>query len=67
MARLRKDTTIDDISLIDFIYPIGSIYMTEDETFDPANHWGGKWEKIIDRFLMVQKFLKKLVVRKLIN
>lgn len=35
------------LSIIDMIYPIGSIYTSLDKDFDPNNTWQGtKWEKI---------------------
>ena len=34
------------------IYPIGSIYLTVDPTFDPSTTFGGTWEQIKDRFLL---------------
>lgn len=33
------------------IYPVGSVYMTFDET-DPSTLFGGTWEKVEDRFLL---------------
>lgn len=34
------------------IYPIGSIYLTVDPTFDPSVTFGGTWTQIKDRFLL---------------
>ena len=31
---------------IDAIYPVGSVYITMDASFDPAAKWGGAWSKI---------------------
>lgn len=41
------------VALLDFIYPIGSIYMTADPDFNP-NMWTGEstWEKVEGRFLL---------------
>ncbi len=36
---------------VDFIYPIGSIYMSVNST-SPASLFGGTWERIKDRFLL---------------
>ena len=36
---------------LDVIYPIGSIYMSINNT-DPANLFGGEWEQIKDTFLL---------------
>ena len=38
-------------SIIDIIYPIGSYYYTS-ENKNPEELFGGKWEKITDRFLL---------------
>ena len=32
-------------ALIDLIYPVGSIYITEKADFDPNTSWGGTWVK----------------------
>lgn len=37
---------------MDKIYPIGSIYMTLDPTFKPAEVFGGVWTQLTDRFLV---------------
>lgn len=37
--------------LLDLIYPVGSIYMSVNET-DPGTLIGGTWERIKDRFLL---------------
>lgn len=34
------------------MYPIGSVYMTENAAFDPNAEWGGTWVKIENRFLL---------------
>ena len=39
------------INLIDMIYPIGSIYMSINDT-DPSIIFGGVWERIKDKFLL---------------
>lgn len=36
---------------VDDIYPVGSIYMSVNAT-DPANLFGGVWERIKERFLL---------------
>lgn len=39
------------VPLLDFIYPVGSIYMSVNEV-DPGTIFGGTWERIKDRFLL---------------
>ena len=39
-------------SMLDYCHPVGTIYETVDENFDPADTWGGKWERIKDKFLL---------------
>lgn len=46
-----SNTYIDRSSLIDIIYPVGSIYMSVNDT-EPSVLFGGTWEKIKDRFLL---------------
>lgn len=41
MAQLRRNTTIDNTSLLDFFYPIGTIYQTNNSNFDTSIYWGG--------------------------
>lgn len=48
---INGDLTIKGTNLIDLIYPIGSIYMSVNY-FDPATIFGGKWERLMDRFLL---------------
>ena len=51
MANL-KDLKINNIPFLDLVYPIGSIYETSDGDFNPAEEFGGTWEKIEGRFLI---------------
>lgn len=37
---------------MDRVYPVGSIYMTLDKTFNPAEVFGGTWVRLEDRFLL---------------
>ena len=43
--------TREELDIIDMIYPVGSIYMSVNNT-DPSVLFGGKWERIQDRFLL---------------
>lgn len=51
MAKIKKNSQIDDYSLLDFFYPVGTIYHTTDDNFNPNKFWGGTWKKIENRFL----------------
>jgi len=42
---------IGNESMIDFFYPVGSIYITSVSTFNPNTKWGGTWVKIEGRVL----------------
>ena len=51
MGRIVKNGTeygLGGKSLIDRIYPIGSIYISTSSTFNPQNVWGGTWRKTAD-------------------
>lgn len=39
-------------SVLDFFYPVGTIYTTEDKDFNPSKRWGGTWELIKDRMII---------------
>lgn len=39
------------VSILDFIYPVGSIYMSVNSA-DPGTLFGGTWQQIKDRFLL---------------
>ena len=46
-----SNSSIDEQSFLNKVYPIGSIYMSMADT-DPANLFGGTWERIKDTFLL---------------
>lgn len=48
------DNSINSTKIKDFfkiIYPVGSVYMTANNTFNPTATFGGTWEKIEGKFL----------------
>ena len=55
--RVRKNLTVDGTltvagkTLLNFIYPVGSIYMSVNNT-SPATFIGGTWEQLKNRFLI---------------
>lgn len=48
---LKDAIAIDGKSILDFIYPVGSIFMSTDGT-NPSNFLGGTWSLITDRVLI---------------
>ena len=51
MARILKNGVeygLGGKSLIDKIYPVGSIYISTSSTFNPQTVWGGTWRKTAD-------------------
>ena len=51
MGRIVKNGTeygLGGKSLIDRIYPVGSIYISTSSTFNPQTTWGGTWRKTAD-------------------
>lgn len=61
MARLLKDTTIGDIPILDYIYPVGVIIETTDKNFNPSTYWGGTWKSIVGVNKAVNEFFKSAV------
>jgi len=43
---------IGNESLIDFFYPVGTLYQSSDNAFNPNTKWGGTWLKIEGRFIL---------------
>ena len=55
----KSEVSENDLVLLPFVemalnifYPVGTIYQTADEGFDPNVSWGGKWVKVEGRFLL---------------
>ena len=49
---IRDKDAQDKLSnLVNLVYPVGSIYMSTNQT-SPADLFGGAWERIQDRFLL---------------
>lgn len=48
---VAEDIVINGKTLLDWTKPVGSIYQSTNDT-DPGTLFGGKWEKIEDRFLL---------------
>lgn len=38
-------------AVLSMFFPVGSIYLSASDSFNPNDSWGGTWEKIEDRFL----------------
>jgi len=37
---------------LDYVHPIGQIFISADANFDPNVEWGGTWTKLTNRFLI---------------
>ena len=51
VTTLSSVPKIGSESLIDFFYPIGTVYQSSDVGFNPNTKWGGTWVKVEGRFL----------------
>lgn len=51
MNELRGRSTTHTIA--DYIYPVGSLYMTINPDFSPSSEWGGSWE-LLDSGLLLK-------------
>ena len=50
-AYFEKDVFVGDKTLLDMVYPVGSIYLSVSGT-DPQTLFGGTWERLEDVFLL---------------
>ncbi len=39
-------------SVLDFFYPVGTIYISDNKDFNPSTTWGGTWELVKDRMII---------------
>lgn len=37
---------------LDYVHPVGEIFISTDADFDPNKTWGGSWVKLTDKFLV---------------
>lgn len=37
---------------LDYVHPVGEIFISVDASFNPNNTWGGVWQKLTDKFLV---------------
>lgn len=42
----------EKVDLLDFFYPVGTIYETADADFNPNTNWGGTWTKVEGKMLI---------------
>lgn len=47
-----KNLTVNGVDLLDLIYPVGTIFTTENDNFDPNDHFNGTWERIKGKVLV---------------
>lgn len=54
-SRLGMLSTFNELKreMFDAVYPVGSIYITVDKTFDPARNFGGTWETLPEGYSLV--------------
>ena len=50
-AYFEKDVFVGGKTLVDLIYPVGSVYISFNNKADPSVLFGGTWERIRNRFL----------------
>ena len=52
MAQIKDTSTVSGKSLLDYFYPIGTVYETMDSSFNPSTFWGGTWERVKGKTLV---------------
>ena len=45
-------TGLQDIDVLDYIFPVGSHIISDDPEFNPIYWYSGTWEKVKDKFLL---------------
>ena len=48
----KIENELERLGNLDTFYPVGSIYQTTDNSFNPNNVWGGTWVKIEGKVLV---------------
>lgn len=51
LVNVNGDLTVNDVNILDLIYPVGSIYLAVNSV-SPQTLYGGTWERIKDTFLL---------------
>ena len=52
MAQIKDTSTVSGKSLLDYFYPIGTVYETMNSSFNPSTFWGGTWERVKGKTLV---------------
>ena len=52
MAQIKDTSTVSGKSLLDYFYPIGTVYETMNSSFNPSTFCGGTWERVKGKTLV---------------